>query len=632
MIGNLQKIISLILVTVIISLCGNIKMQEDSSLKTISDKFCDGLINGTISPFASSDVDDANSLMSLIAEDSNGGLYFKDVDYNNRDRAVWQAAGHLTRAERLSILFRRETNPDIKEKYKSAVLGLIDYWTNKDYQNPNWWHNKLSNPNIIGEIGILMKEHLSQKQIRDISALVGRGCYSIDPSLYIYTGANAIDIAFSSIKFGVLTGYSPAVRSALSVVSGALDYSLSEGIKKDGTFFQHGNRLYMGGYGIDFIKSVSKIIYMISDTDLMFSEHQLEAFSRFLLTGLKTMSFGNTLDPTVMGRSVSRMNSQPLLGIVAYLVLLAEAENMPGRAELMNYANTIANNTKQSYGLHYFEKAKFLVINNEDFYFSFRGGDNLIFYSEITNDENILSYNSSYPGVTTIMRTGKEYANISPLYDYSFVPGTTAVYETDSELADHCDTTYRILPGLYGSSVTDSEAIVFVKTNHEGIDMTVTCFATDNSALLLGAGLKDKNGRPMNTTIDQSFYTGSHIQNGNTVIHNGIKYELLEGGTLSAENERRIGSWRRNNLTLPDVFEQGDIFTIYTENTGSYAYTVMSENTCEEFEVIINTPSVQAVKMPSGKIAASFFASTHFAFEGKTYTGEIGKSYFFDAR
>ena len=624
MFESIQKIISMFLVTLILALSTAFGAGSRSAADAVGNHLTEGLVSGSLSPFSGSDLADPGAIIALIAEDADGNCYFTDLDYANQDRSVWPAARHLTRTERLAILFRRETDPETKATYRDLVLRLLDHWIANDYTNPNWWHNKLSDPNILGETGVLMKDELGADRLKQLAVLVGRGCYSVDPTLRAYTGANAVDIAMSSIKFGVLTGYAPAIKTALRVVSGALDYSLSEGIKRDGTFFQHGNRLYMGGYGIVFISGMAKVISMVSGTDYMFSGSELEPMSNFILTGLRTMSFGNILDPTVMGRSVSRMNAQPLSGVVHDLVLLANTEGMPGREDILAYAASIAQNTRQDYGVHYFENAKFLVVNNADFYFSFRGGDNLLYYSEITNDENVLCYNSSYPGVTTVMHTGNEYTNISPVFDYAAVPGTTAVRETDEELFAHDDATYRLLPGIYCGTSADGAALAGAKTSHEGIDMTVACFATDDAVILLGAGLKDASGRQMYTTLDQCFYTGSYRQDGNTAVHNGIRYELLEGGTLLAEAEHRTGSWRRNNLTLADIPAEGDIFTVYTENTGSYAYTVMAEGTDAAFEVIVNTPTVQAVRLPDGRVAAAFYGAGSFTYGGQTYVGVAG--------
>ena len=215
---TIQKFFSLLLVTLMITFSNMLGAGAKASVRAVGDNLTEGLVSGSLSPFSGPDLYDPGAITSLIAEDADGNCYFTDLDYANQDRAVWPAARHLTRTERLAILFRRETDPDAKAAYKDHVVRLLAHWIKNDYQNPNWWHNKLSNPNILGEIGVLMKEELNDEQFRELAALVGRGCYAVDPTLRAYTGANAIDIAMSSIKFGVLTGYVPAVRSALRVV------------------------------------------------------------------------------------------------------------------------------------------------------------------------------------------------------------------------------------------------------------------------------------------------------------------------------------------------------------------------------------------------------------------------------
>lgn len=590
----------------------------------IADNITEGLLSGTLGAFSGPDIYDGDAILSLLAADKNGALYFTDVDYENGDRTTWPSTRHITRAERLAVLFRQETDEAKKETYKTAVLGLIDYWIAEDPQNSNWWHNKLSVPNILGELGLLMKGELSDEQLVRLSAIVGRGCFIVDPTIYAYTGANTVDLSMSTIKFGALTGSSAAVKAAVRAVSGELKYSAAEGLKKDHTYFQHGNRLYMGGYGITYISAMTNVIAMLSGTEYIFTAEQFDAFTAFILDGLQRMSYGATLDPTTMGRSVSRLNAQPLRSIVSALTKLAAVEEMPRKDELTAYAASITNDVKNDFGLQYFDDAKFLVINEPGFYFSFRGGSDLLVYSEIINDENVLGYNSSFPGVTTIMSTGREYTDIAPVYDYSFVPGTTAVYETDEQLRAHADFSYRTLPGTYGGNYSDGAAVLSAKTTHEGIDMTVSCFAVDGAAILLGAGLKDAKGREMNTTLDQCFAVGTPVVNGNVILHNGIKYTVYAGGGISARTEHRTGNWKRNNLTYPDIAAEGDIFTLSLKNTGSYAYSVMSENTDAAFEVIANTDKVQAVRLPDGRVAAAFFAKTSFTYGGVAYSGKAG--------
>ncbi len=626
MISPFRKFLSYFLIIFILGGSFITDGYHDKDIETVSENITNALLRGDMSPFSSSDIKDADKIIALIDYDDKGNAYFTDVNYEDTTRSSWEAARHISRTERLAILYRLENDEGKKDEYREYILSLLDYWIDRDYQNSNWWYNRLSNPNILGEIGILMRDDLSIKQLFGLAELVSRGSYTVSTVLNDHTGANAMDLAMSTIKFGALTGSRRAVKKAVKIVSGELEYSDGEGLKNDSTFFQHGNRIYMGGYGAEYINGFTTIISMLSGTKYIFTQEQMIPFAGFILDGMRPMSFGSTLDPTTMGRSVSRKNPQPLKGLVSTFRKLAQIEEMPRKDEILSYAESIENDTKNDYGLKYFETAKFLVINNSDFYFSFRGGDDGFAYSEIINDENVLSYNSSFPGITTIMHTGSEYNNVSPIYDYSLVPGATAVYESDEELLAHEDYTYRYLKGKYGSKTADGAAVVFAKTSHEGIDMTVSCFATDNAVILLGAGIKDAQGRAMNTAIDQSRYVGSFTRDGNTVIHNGIKYTLLDGGKLNAFNEHRTGNWKRNNLTLSDAPVEGDIFKIYIENTGSYAYSVMSENTDAEFKVIMNTEKIQAVELPDGRVAASFYEDGSFTFDGKTYSEKAGSA------
>ncbi len=55
----------------------------------------------------------------------------------------------------------------------------------------------------------------------------------------------------------------------------------------------------------------------------------------------------------------------------------------------------------------------------------------------------------------------------------------------------------------------------------------------------------------------------------------------------------------------------------------------MAENTDARFEVIVNTPAVQAVKLPDGRIAAAFISAGSFSYNGNTYMGVIGTARFF---
>lgn len=624
MISASKKILDMFMVLCIIFGTSVIKGENDADIKKICDNITNGLLSGSLSPFAASDLKTADEIIENIVYDEDGDCYFKDVNYHDTQRSNWTTQRHINRTEKITILYRLEENSEKKEEYKQYIFRLLDYWIKNDFQSLNWWYNKLSNPNVLGEIGILMKDDLSGSRLKKLAELIGRGCFTVNLQTRDYTGANATDIAMSTIKFGALMNSKRTIKWAVKIVSRELEYSEDEGIRKDATFFQHGNRLYMGGYGMVFIGGINTIHDLLEGSSLGFTSEQLEPLAAFICDGLKYMSFGSTLDPITVGRSYSRYHSRPLGGTANALYKLCEIEEMPRKDEITAYADDIKNNEKNDYGVRLYNESGFIVINNSDFYFSFLGGNKGIYYSEVINSENILGYNSSYPGVTTIFNTGDELLDISPIYDYSMVAGTTAVYETDEELLKYGDFTYREVNGTFGNAKADGAAVCFAKTEHEGISSTITCFATDNAAFILGAGIKDEQSRPMNTTINQCFYKGSYSSDGTTVIHNNIKYARLDGGKITVKAEHKSGNWQRNNLSVGNIPAEGDIFTAYFENTGSYAYSVMNKNTNEEIEIIMNTEKIQAVVLPDGRIAAAFAEKSSFEYNGKTYSEKAG--------
>lgn len=623
-----SRLLSLCLVWCIV-LGSSVFGTQDADLQKVEQNIVSGLLSGEIAPFESCNPESADSFLSHLQWDGDKA-FFDDVDYENQNRSSWLTRQHLNRTEAIAMQMHRTTDTHIKAGYARCALALLRFWFENDFQNSNWWFNRISVPNVLGETGLLLHDLLPQKEYLKLCEIVGRGTFIVHPDNRSYTGANALDLAAVTIKFGALTHSRQAFRAAANVMRRELRYSAGEGFKKDGTFFQHGNRLYMGGYGLVTITAVTTILQMLEGSRFQLSADALEPLSHYIADGMRAVCFGDTLDPTTMGRSVSRLYNEPMPSMISTLRKLASMESVPRRAEIENLAQIIETDTKENLGLTVFDDAKFIVIHNDDFYFSFRGGDNNLLYSETINDENLLAYNSSFPGVTTIMHTGIERRFASPFLDYAHIPGTTAVPETDAQILGHGDKTYRALPGLYGTVQNGQAAVSFAQTVHEDVRMTIACFATDHAAFLLGADMTNLKGNAMETTVDQGFYTGSFVQKGNTVIYNGIRYTALSGEDFQMQTGMREGNWRRNNASLSDDTVKASMFTLSFPCDGTYAYSVMAEGTNETVQILQNTSKIQAVRLPDGRVAAVFYVNGSFQSNGKTYTGLAGQAKIFD--
>lgn len=591
--------------------------------ETISENIRNGLLNGELGPYLSTDIEDIEELLSLTETDADGDMFFRDLDYSVNTSGSWRPRFHVQRLYYIAECCVRESDPEEKENLAGIVRSLADYWIKKDYQSVNWWYNEIAMPLLLGQTAILAGGIFGGDRIGKITGLVGRGCLTVNPDTANLTGTNATDAAVATIYYGALTENSKALRKAVATLGSELNYCGTEGLQRDGTFFQHGKRLYIGEYGFSFVKNYAEVLYILDGTDYSFSEKQLGPLSYYILNGIKAVTFGDTVDPAVCGRGVSRSAPENAGSLVPYLRMLAGTGNMPDSEDILAFADSIENNTKTGIGLRYFSDAAFLVINNPDFYFSFRGGSRDMYYAETLNGENILSYNSSFPGTTTIMGKGGEYDGISPVMDYSLVPGSTAVSETDEQLKAHTDFNKRALPGTYLSAAGKSAAISAAKTEHEGIGMTVACFATDEMAVLLGAGMKNREGKPMTTAVNQCLYSGDAYSDGNTFVHSGVKYVFLDGGTAEMSVVSRTGSYYRNNLSESRDSVTKDVFTLSLPCGGSYAYCVSGVNTYARAQVIVNNEKVQAVVLPDGRTAAVFWSAGSFTYNGKTYASAV---------
>jgi len=592
-------------------------------IEQLYENFIVGMNDGTLKPFISPRNNYANSsTLDQLEYHEDGTISILTVKYNVNDFV--KLTDHLSRTLKLAQEYSSTENPARKAEIGAVIPGLLAYWAKNDYQCSNWWYNVISTPNLLGEIALLARDAIPQNVIAAILPLMADGCFTENCSPKDYTGANAAWLAYSTLKYGILTHSDAAIQSAVNKLKSELDFSTGEGIRTDGTFMQHGARLYSGGYGIDLISNTADMLYLMDGTAYGLREDDFSALSTMILEGLQYLSIGNLAEPQSVGRKIALPGGTSLDGLPQYLRMLAALDEMPDKDELEAYALSIENNTRASLGLKYFDQARLIVIYNPDFYFCFRGCGKNLYYAENLNDENILSYNSSFGTTTTIVGRTADFEALQPVQDYSLIPGTTAVYETDEQLLAHTDYNKRKLSGTFGGKTVGDFAVSFAQSKHENISFTVACFATENSAILLGTGLSTTEKKAMVTTLQQEIARGDYTRSGDTVIHNGVKYTKLSGGELTAVIKTQTGNWRRNDATGNADAHAEDVFTLTMEDVGSYAYTVMGENTDETYEVLSNTTTVQAVKMPDGTVCAVFYGIGYFKYDGEYHLGKAG--------
>ena len=87
-----------------------------------------------------------------------------------------------------------------------------------------------------------------------------------------WTGANLIWGASNTIKHAILIEDGALLCQAVERAAKELEIARDgqEGIPPDGSFYQHGPRLYSGGYGRSFADEISQMTYCLQQTPYQF--------------------------------------------------------------------------------------------------------------------------------------------------------------------------------------------------------------------------------------------------------------------------------------------------------------------------------------------------------------------------
>ena len=105
-----------------------------------------------------------------------------------------------------------------------------------------------------------------------------------------HEGANKMDIALHYLFRAALTGDDKLMKETVKEAFGVLSKGKREGIQIDDSYHQHGDQLYISGYGDVLIDGVLSIACYLKGTDYGLSEEQLnvlfsDQFIRTIMPG-----------------------------------------------------------------------------------------------------------------------------------------------------------------------------------------------------------------------------------------------------------------------------------------------------------------------------------------------------------
>lgn len=581
-----------------------------------------------------------------VLDAKNTTYYFKDLDYASKDKAKWPCGTHITRALQIAVIGAKKNNND----FMNIAYKLSSFYLCNDFHNPNWWWEAIGIPRDFGDLAFFVYKMSTDKEKQRLLDIIHHGSFYYTPSTHgeTVTGANLYDYAHITLKSAVLAQNTDELNTVNQYLLPGIEQDKEESFQSDGTFFQHGKMIQSGSYGRQGIIRLAKIAAAYANTNIdAFPQDKIEIMMNFIVNGLKYLVHKGSFNYSVLGRTYTRPTALDVhggvtdLGDLNCLKYFLVLNNLPHREELEQLLKDVNESKSTFNGIKFYPSCSLITMNIDDVYLAFRGTNDGVVNIEGINGENFLGYNLSYGTNTCVMETGKEYYNIMPLWDYSALPGTTSVFETDKELRTHESLPlHRKLSGIFNinhPNDDDTDVVCMQKTTHEKISYTVTCFATNYGMVILGSGLKNENENPLplRTTVEQCLINEnpSISPDGTMVKHKNVIYRSLDNLSLKLETPHVVGDWSRNNDSYHEICESDVMkITIDTNEAKKYAYAIQPlAQYNNQFAVVSNNDDCHAILMPDKKhILAAFYTNSSFEYDSKQYTGTAKEIKLFD--
>ena len=265
----------------------------------------------------------------------------------------------VSRIQSMAVVYASEgsqyyQDETLKEDILYAVQWYYDNVWNEELNNKamfgNWYHWWISLPQGVSSIVILMHDEMPEELIQSEAKVLKH--FNEDPKT-VYkvkgaagpmemTGANLADTSLASQLRGA------ACSDPLAVVNGTkyFDEFISvvekgkEGILSDGSFIQHTNLAYTGGYGSTLLNNAEKLVYVSAGTDWEVASEKLDVLWNFIWDGIRPLYADGAMFDMVGGRGIARPTASDLKTgrvILEAVALLSNSAPEAWRGKLQSF-------------------------------------------------------------------------------------------------------------------------------------------------------------------------------------------------------------------------------------------------------------------------------------------------------
>lgn len=462
------------------------------------------------------------------------------------------------------------------ERLKSEILRGMDYIYKNHFKigvetnsYGNWFTWEIGSPIYFSETVLLMYDYLTAEQIQTYVTTALQGAIKTGGAAYMYVGANALWRDRVRLYSGILLKDSSILAYVQNDVPSYMGYVTSgDGYYKDGTFMQHGNVVYNGGYGKEAFSDISHFIYMLDNSPWEITGPERDNMSTIVEKSYVPFMYKGIFMDMVRGREITRTDTtDAYAGITISLDVLLYSESVPEEEgkrlkgmikEWLNNENAIRTLNEGAgvawYMFPVYNLSKTLEILKDDSItpvsnagksYTFGKGARTVhstdkftfglsmYSKDITTfeqgDSNTKGWYTGLGQTYVYTPDIGQYTYQKPTLDWYRLAGVTAV--NGITVGSHTNAN-----SFAGSTTLDhsySTAGLEISSGSTKVSAKKSWFMFDNEVVAVGTGITSTHNNKVETTIDNHYITGN-----NALIINGEKQSDELGWNGKIDNAR----------------------------------------------------------------------------------------------
>lgn len=486
------------------------------------------------------------------------------IDYRNKQPGRWPTLSHLTRARIMALAYATPGNPFYRQREMlDATVLALNFWVDHDFTNPNWWQISIGIPQSLGAALVLLGNAAPESLRRKSDAILARSKMGM-------TGQNRVWLAGINIIKGILQRNGKMIDDGRKVVFSEMIIAPRnlEGLQTDYSYHQHGPQQQFGNYGLSFVESQLQWAWVLRDTAFAIPPEKMEILWRYFTNGIGWTIWNGQMDISSCGRHLYLNSPQSKATTALHFAESMTTINPAGKTELRQ----LAEGKKGPVGNRYFWCSDYLIHRRPDYFFSVKMSSSRVIGTESHNNENLQGKYLG-DGVSLLMRSGLEYHNIFPVWDWRRLPGITAVQD-QAKLKPWGR--FFENPAEFVGGVSDgSNGLAVMNLQRKQLTASKVWFCFDRYIVCLGTDISATVKAPIDTAIEQRLLNGpvevtspqgkTTLSQGKhriigpaTIRHDGVVYSIPGRQELTVSNAPAGGNWNLINqadaaapVTLP---------------------------------------------------------------------------------